>query len=139
MFNRVSILDENTNTITTIKERDLLSEDGPFVYLNSYVGELPGEDLPDGVQRIQTIENYAKGNKAYEYQFNLDYSAISKQLDFATNRIRIARIIYFNKDYVVLHLLYKGRLIGDGGSTNVIVDLQDKKKPITYLVDLGLE
>lgn len=139
LFDRISILDETTNTITEIKEHDLLSEDGQFVYLNSYVGEIPGENLSDGVQRIQTIENYAKGNDIYEAQFTLDYDAISKQLNFETNKIGIARITYFNKDYVVLSLLYKGKVIGDGGSTNVIVDLQDKKKPIAYLVDLGIE
>ena len=134
LFNHISILNEATNKITDIKESDLLSKDGKFVYLNGAV-----EELSDGEQQIQTIENYAKEHDIYEEQFQLDFDKISKQLDFETNKISKASIKYFNEDYAVLNLLYKGKTIGDGGFTNVLVDLQNKKAPIAYLVDLGIE
>lgn len=134
LYNHISILDVSTNKITDIKENDLLSKDGKFVYLNGAV-----EELSDGEQLIQTIENYAKGNNIYEEQFQLDFDKISKQLDFETNKVSIASIKYFNEDYIVLSLLYKGKTIGDGGYTNVLVDLQNKKAPTAYLVDLGIE
>ncbi|MGE8078338.1 hypothetical protein [Peribacillus loiseleuriae] len=139
MFDRISILDETTNTITEIKEHDLLSEDGQFVYLNGSVGELRGEDLPDGMQRIQTIENYAKGNDTYKAVFKLDYDAIAKKLDLKTNGVSFANINYFNENYIVLGLNYTGIVVGTAGYTNVIVDLQDKKELTAYLVDLGIE
>lgn len=134
VLDEISILNVKTNNITEIKDNDLLSEDGKFVYLNG-----AAEELSDGEQRIQTIENYAKGNDIYEEQFDLDFDAISKQLNFETNKISIARTNYFNEDYIVLRLLYRGKTIGHGGVTNVIVDLQNKKKPTAYLVDLGIE
>ncbi|WP_226529192.1 hypothetical protein [Metabacillus niabensis] len=134
LFNNISILDVTTNKITEIKDNDLLSEDGKFVYLNG-----AAEELSDGEQRIQTIENYAKGNDIYEEQFNIDFDRISEKMDFETNKISIAKTNYFNEDYIVLHLLYRGKTIGEGGGTNVIVDLQNKQKPTAYLVDLGME
>lgn len=134
LFNGISILNVETNKITNIQENDLLSEDGKFVYLNGAM-----EELSDGEQQIQTIANYAKGNNIYEAQFQLDFDKISKQLDFETNKISIANVNYFNEDYAVLNLLYKGKTIGDGGHTNVLVDLQNQETPIVYLVDLGIE
>ncbi|MCV9884530.1 hypothetical protein [Metabacillus halosaccharovorans] len=133
-LDKITILNVETNKITEIKDNDLLSEDGKFVYLKG-----AAEELSDGEQRIQTIENYAKGNDIYEEQFEIDFDTISKQLNFETNKISIARTNYFNGDYIVLRLLYKGKTIGDGGVTNVIVDLQNKKTPTAYLVDLGIE
>lgn len=133
-LDKITILNVETNKITEIKDNDLISEDGKFVYLKG-----AAEELSDGVQRIQTIENYAEGNDIYEEQFELDFDTISKQLNFETNKISIARTNYFNEDYIVLRLLYKGKTIGDGGVTNVIVDLQNKKNPTAYLVDLGIE
>ncbi|MBU7594490.1 hypothetical protein [Metabacillus halosaccharovorans] len=134
LFNNISILDVTTNKITEIKDNDLLSEDGNFVYLNG-----AAEELSDGEQRIQTIENYAKGNDIYEEQFDIDFDRISEKMDFETDKISIAKTNYFNEDYIVLHLLYRGKTIGEGGGTNVIVDLQNKQKPTAYLVDLGME
>ena len=134
IFNNVSILDVTTNKITEIKDNDLLSEDGKFVYLNG-----AAEELSEGEQRIQTIENYAKGNDIYEEQFNIDFDRISERMDFETNKISIAKTNYFNEDYIILHLLYRGKTIGEGGGTNVIVDLQNKQKPTAYLVNLGME
>ncbi|MFJ5621624.1 hypothetical protein ACIQD3_02620 [Peribacillus loiseleuriae] len=40
---------------------------------------------------------------------------------------------------IVLGLNYTGIVEGTAGYTNVIVDLQDKKEPTAYLVDLGIE
>ena len=127
IFNNISILDVATNKITEIKDNDLLSEDGKYVYLNG-----AADELPDGEQRIQTIENYAKGNDIYEEQFDIDFDTISKKMDFETNKISIAKTNYFNEDYIVLQLLYRGKTIGEGGGTNVIVDLQNKQNPTAY-------
>ncbi|KAB8128321.1 hypothetical protein F9U64_16645 [Gracilibacillus oryzae] len=133
-----TIVNTETNEAFPLQEEDLLSVDGKYVYLGGEMKK-PSEDLEDGTQRIQTIENYAKGNEVYEEDFHIDYGQISDQLDFDTKNIITADIVYFNADYVVLDLLYAGRFVGHGGSTNVLIDLQKEENPTAYLVDLGLQ
>ncbi|SES12555.1 hypothetical protein SAMN04487944_11935 [Gracilibacillus ureilyticus] len=132
------IVNTETNKVTPLQDEDLLSKDGKFVYLGGDMKE-PSDDLEDGVQRIQTIENYTQGNEVYEEEFSIDYGEISDQLDFDTKNIITADIVYFNEDYVVLTLLYAGRLVGHGGETNVLIDLQDEENPQAYMVNLGLQ
>ncbi|SES12571.1 hypothetical protein SAMN04487944_11936 [Gracilibacillus ureilyticus] len=62
-----TIVDTKSNEVSFINEDDLLSEDGKYVYLNGDIytknesSDLSTpENLSDGVQRIQTIENYAQ-------------------------------------------------------------------------------
>ncbi|MGG3804199.1 hypothetical protein [Metabacillus fastidiosus] len=129
-----AILDLEENQIIEIKESDYLSNDGKYVYING-----AKDKLEDGIQKIQTIENYAAGNDLYETEFMLDYEKIAKELEFVTSGIGLADINYFNEKYVVLSLTYNGKVVGEAGFTNVIIDLQnDKTSPIFYLVDLGL-
>ncbi|MDY0405167.1 hypothetical protein P5G51_006905 [Virgibacillus sp. 179-BFC.A HS] len=128
-----SIYDSKSNKLISIEKQDYLSKDGKYVYLGGNQGE-----LEDGIQRIQTIENYLAGNDNYEREFKLSFKKIAKELKLKTSGISTATINYFNKDFVVLHLNYNGVLVGTAGATNVIVDLQDKDNPTAYIVDLGL-
>ncbi|MGG3797577.1 hypothetical protein [Metabacillus fastidiosus] len=129
-----TILDLEENQIIEIKESDYLSNDGKYVYING-----AKDKLEDGIQKIQTIENYAAGNDVYETEFMLDYEKIAKELEFVTSGIGMADINYFNEKYVVLSLTYNGKVVGEAGFTNVMIDLQnDETSPIFYLVDLGL-
>ncbi|WP_065644357.1 hypothetical protein [Bacillus paralicheniformis] len=124
------ILDKKTNELVDIKKNDYLSRDGKYVYING-----AKDHLEDGMQRIQTIENYAAGNDKYEEQFELDYKTIAQKLDLKENGTSIAEINYFNQDFVVLSLNYRGKFVGTAGFTNVIIDL---KNDTAYLVDLDI-
>ncbi|MBO1913612.1 hypothetical protein J4G37_53450, partial [Microvirga sp. 3-52] len=61
LFNRVDILDAKKNKPIKIKNDDLLSNDGKFVYIGG-----DKKQLGEGRQRIQAIENYIEGNDIYE-------------------------------------------------------------------------
>ncbi|WP_102028683.1 hypothetical protein [Salirhabdus sp. Marseille-P4669] len=135
-FNKTAIFNTETKEMTPVGENDLISEDGKYVFLNGYTHG--SEDLSDGKHRIQTIENYAKGNDIYEREFTIDFGTISKELDFESKKVSIGYVYYFNKDFIVLTLSYHGKIIGDGGFTNVLIDLQDEGNLRAYLVDLGL-
>ncbi|MEC2075123.1 hypothetical protein [Metabacillus fastidiosus] len=129
-----TIIDLKNDQIMEIKESDYLSNDGKYIYING-----KKDELPNGEQKIQTIDNYMAGNEVYEIEYKLDYKKIAKELDFATSGIGSAKLSYFNEDYVMLRLRYNGRLVGTAGETNVIVDFQeDKRNPTFYLVDLGI-
>ncbi|WP_139367265.1 hypothetical protein [Metabacillus halosaccharovorans] len=129
-----TIVDTQKNQIITIKEDDLLSKDGQYVYIN---GKKP--DLTDGTQQIQSIENYANDNDTYEAEFVLDFDTIAKKLELETNGVSTSNINYFNENFVILGLNFTGTFVGTAGFTNVIVDLQNDKNPTAYLVDLGME
>lgn len=129
-----TIIDIEKKKIVKINEKDYLSNDGEYVYINGRK-----DVLEDGIQKIQTIDNYMAQNEVYEMEYKLDYKKIAKELDFKTSGIGLAHINYFNENYIVLRLKYNGRFVGTAGATNVIIDFQkDKKKPIFYLVDLDI-
>jgi len=133
------IFEEETNKVRKIKDTDILSEDGKYVYINGAKQE-ENFIISDGIQQIQTVDNYLKGNKKYEAQFKLDYKSISNELGFKTPGVSSASIHYFNENYVVLSLSYHGVMVGTAGSVNVLIDLQkNKQQPTAYLVDLGIE
>ncbi|MGG0837977.1 hypothetical protein ABE057_12490 [Bacillus paralicheniformis] len=133
------ILDKRTNQLIDIKKEDCLSEDGKYVYING-AKEKETNVMSDGIQKIQTMDDYLKGNEKYEAQFKIDFKQIAKEMDFNAGDARIANIHYFNKDYVVLYISYHGKPIGTAGSVNVLIDLQkNKQQPTAYLVDLGIE
>ena len=133
------IFDKKTNKVRKIKDTDILSKDGEYVYING-AKEKETNVMADGIQQIQTVDNYLKGNEKYEAQFKIDFKQIAKEMDFNAGDARIANIHYFNKDYVVLYISYHGKTIGTAGSVNVLIDLQkNKQQPTAYLVDLGIE
>ncbi|MED2942272.1 hypothetical protein P4282_07170 [Bacillus swezeyi] len=133
------IFEKKTNKVKTIKDTDILSEDGKYVYING-AKEKETNVMADGIQKIQTVENYLKGNDKYEAQFKLDFKQIAKEMEFNSGKARIADIHYFNENYVVLNISYHGKTIGTAGSLNVLLDFQkNKKQPTAYLVDLGIE
>ncbi|WP_253907725.1 hypothetical protein [Bacillus sp. WMMC1349] len=128
------ILEKKTNKVRKIKDTDYLSVDGKYVYINGKKA-----DISEGVQKIQTVDNYLKGNDKYEAQFKLDFENISEEMDFKASGISIADISYFNENFVVLSLTYNGIIVGTAGSVNVLIDLQrSKKQPTAYLVDLNI-
>ncbi|MDY0405169.1 hypothetical protein P5G51_006915 [Virgibacillus sp. 179-BFC.A HS] len=65
--------DTKENKYFRVKETDLLSNNGKYVYIDGDEG-----DLKDGVQRIQTIENYLVGNDQYEKEFKLSFKLTCK-------------------------------------------------------------
>ncbi|WP_229078698.1 hypothetical protein [Bacillus paralicheniformis] len=133
------IFDEEKNKVRIIKNIDILSEDRKYVYING-AKEKETNVIPDGIQQIQTVDNYLKGNEKYEAQFKLDFKQIAKEMEFKAGSVRIADIHYFNENYAVLRISYNGIPIGKAGSVNVLIDLQkNKKQPTAYLVDLGIE
>ncbi|MEC1862670.1 hypothetical protein ABE387_00500 [Bacillus licheniformis] len=133
------IFDEKKNKVRKIKNTDILSKDGKYVYIKG-AKEKETNVMPDGIQQIQTMDNYLKGNEKYEAQFKIDFKQIAKEMDLNAGDARIANIHYFNKDYVVLYISYHGKTIGTAGSVNVLIDLQkNKQQPTAYLVDLGIE
>lgn len=133
------IFDEKKSKVRKIKNTDILSKDGKYVYING-AKEKETNVMPDGIQQIQTMDNYLKGNEKYEAQFKIDFKQIAKEMDLNAGDARIANIHYFNKDYVVLYISYHGKTIGTAGSVNVLIDLQkNKQQPTAYLVDLGIE
>ncbi|MBA4538821.1 hypothetical protein H1Z61_17245 [Bacillus aquiflavi] len=127
------VYDRKDKQLKEIGEEDYLSEDGKYVYLNGAKGK-----LEDGIQRIQKIENYLAGNDTYEAEFKISFKKIAKEAGIKSAAgVGIAKIVYFNKDYIILGLHYHAPIVGDAGSTNVIIDLQgDKKNPTAYVVDL---
>ncbi|UAC49679.1 hypothetical protein K6959_07745 [Bacillus aquiflavi] len=127
------VYDRKDKQLKEIGEEDYLSEDGKYVYINGLE-----DPLSDGVQRIQTIENYMAGNDTYEAEFKISFKKIAKEAGIKSAAgVGIAKIVYFNKDYIILGLHYHAPIVGDAGSTNVIIDLQgDKKNPTAYVVDL---
>ncbi|MFT0801891.1 hypothetical protein VSK91_09275 [Bacillus swezeyi] len=135
MFFDDMILDQKTNQLIGIKKDDYLSKNGKYVYISG-----TKDTISNGVQQIQTVQNYLKGNIEYEAQFKLDFDSIAKKMNFKTSGVSHAKIQYFNEDYVVLNVLYNGKMVGTAGSVNVLIDLQkSKKQPTAYLVDLGIE
>ncbi|MDA1476874.1 hypothetical protein [Bacillus changyiensis] len=134
-FSNLFIVDSKTNQLKEIKNGDYLSEDGKYVYLNG-----DKEKIQDGVQKIQTVDNYFKGNQKYIAQFKLDFENIAEEMDFTAGDIRMATICYFNEDYIVLNLAYYGTMgVVAAGDVNVLIDLKkNKKKQTAYLVDLGI-
>ena len=128
------IIDSEKRIIRFVEDTDYLSKDGKYVYLNG------AEDkLLDGNQKIQTIDNYMDGSEIYESEFKINFKKIAKKAGIKMHGVSIAKVVYFNEDYVVLALNYKGFIVGDAGYTNVIIDLQeDKNNPIAYVVDLDI-
>ncbi|WP_080874095.1 hypothetical protein [Oceanobacillus timonensis] len=128
------IIDTEKHQVMEIEKEHLLSEDSNYIYLN-------GEDNPleEGKQRIQKVEDYAKGTEQNDAEFELNYDEIEDELSLDSVGIGRSKIVYFNENFIVLRLKYKGAITGSAGSTNVIIDLQeDKENPTYYLVDLGM-
>ncbi|MDA7025203.1 hypothetical protein PJ311_01110 [Bacillus sp. CLL-7-23] len=132
------ILEKKTNKVRKIKKSDYLSVDGKYVYINGRK-EKEKDVMPDGIQKIQTMDNYFKGTDKYEAQFKIDYENIADEVDIKSDVAGLAHISYFNENFVVLRVKYNGMFVGTAGSVNVLIDLQkNKNQPTAYLVDLGI-
>ncbi|MGE7669749.1 hypothetical protein [Peribacillus sp. NPDC097077] len=131
-----TIWNKKEHTVFRIHEKDvLLSDDGKFVYLNG-----TKESFKDGIQRIQTIENYKKGNEKYEKVFKIDFMDIAKELNLKADSVNFAHINFFYDDLIVLSVDYEAKVVGTAGFTNVLIDLnEDSDNSKAYLVDLGVQ
>ncbi|NPC94624.1 hypothetical protein HOO54_20940 [Bacillus sp. WMMC1349] len=133
-----NFLEKKTNKVRKIKDTDYLSVDGKYVYINGRKEE-EKDVMPDGVQKIQTVDNYFKGNHKYKAEFKLDFGNIADKMDINSDTADMADIRYFNENFVVLSVYYNGMFVGTAGSFNVLIDLQkNKNQPTAYLVDLGI-
>ncbi|MCY7752123.1 hypothetical protein MOB25_02045 [Bacillus haynesii] len=125
------IFEKKTNLVRKISEDDYLSEDGKYVYLN---GAEDKDIMSEGVQRIQTVENYLKRNHKDEVQFNLDFEKAFDGAGLKVKKVNSAEITYFNKNYVAIQFSYDFIWYGSG-YIDMLIDLQDKKHPTAYLID----
>ncbi|MED2942271.1 hypothetical protein P4282_07165 [Bacillus swezeyi] len=125
------IFEKKTNQVRKISDDDYLSEDGKYVYLN---GAEDKAVMSEGVQHIQTVENYLKGNNKDEAQFNLDFEEAFDGADLKVKKVDSAKIKYFNENYVAIHFSYDFIWFGSG-YIDMLIDLQDKKQPTAYLID----
>src|SRR5699024_9757102 len=130
--NGYGVLDTKKDKIIPIDDQDYVSHDDNRIYLDGNA-----KRLTDGVQSIRSAEDYAADHDQYVAEFDISFKKIAEKLGLETSGVSIADIIYFHQDYVVLALNYKGKVVGDAGFTNVIIDLQDKEEPVAYLVDLN--
>ncbi|MED4533255.1 hypothetical protein ABET51_00090 [Metabacillus fastidiosus] len=134
LFRSDTIIDSKENKVLNIDLKDRLSEDRKYVFING--GE---SNLLDGIQKIQTVEDYFEKSDKYVAEFQLDYEKIAEKLNLQTNGPSFSTINYFNGDYIVIGINFTGKVVGTAGYTNVIIDLQkDKKVPTMYLVDLDI-
>lgn len=125
------ILDTKEKEVKTVDESDYLSKDGKYVYINGNQRK-----LEDGVQKIQSIDNYFADNED-ELEFEISFKKIAKEMGITTSGASTANIYYFNENFIVLGINYKGLPVGDVGYTNVLIDLKsDKKNPTAYIVNL---
>lgn len=127
-----SFVDTKNHTFIQIEDEHITNQQ--YIYVNG------GKDpLEKGPQYIQSIEHYLDGNDEMYAQFDINYKKIGKQLDFkATNDVSAGKVIYFSEDFIVLFINYNAPITGTSGSTNVLIDLQDKENPIFHVVDLDL-
>ncbi|MCY8215555.1 hypothetical protein MOD91_07510 [Bacillus haynesii] len=125
------IFEKKTNLVRKISKDDYLSEDGKYVYLN---GAEDKDIMSEGVQRIQTVENYLKRNHKDEVQFNLDFEKAFDGAGLKVKKVNSAEIKYFNKNYVAIQFSYDFIWYGSG-YIDMLIDLQDKKHPTAYLID----
>lgn len=129
-----SIVNMEENTIHSIRDEDKRSKDWNYVYVNG-----DQDELSDGPQKIQTIDNYLEGNNKYEAEFTINFKKIAKEADINSSTPSTAKVYYFSKEMIVLELSYEAFLFGSAGSTNVLIDLQeDKEHPTAYIIDLGI-
>ncbi len=134
LFRLGQIFDTEKKEWISVKEADYLSEDGKHVYIDGNQKE-----IADGVQRIQSLENYVAGNKVYEAEFKLDLMKAAEEMDYETGGASYSNILYFNNDYVVLGINYNAKEIGTEGFANVLIDLQDdQEKPFAYVENLAI-
>lgn len=130
-----NIWNPETNELHHIDEKDALSNDGKYIYINGKV-----DPLEDGEQIIQTVADYVQGNDTAYAQFSINFKALSEHLERDSNGdVSVADIVYFREDYIVLFANFNLPLVGTAGDTNIIIDLQeDKENPTFHVVDLGL-
>lgn len=129
-----NIINPRSNEIYEVKPDDFLSKDGKYVYLDGKAGT-----IKEGQQRIQTIENYVSDNKEYVKGYKLSFDEIAKKMELKTSGINQASVLYFNDHFVLLYLSYDGVMLGNAGSYNVMVRLNNhEENPQGNIVDLGI-
>ncbi|MDA7025204.1 hypothetical protein PJ311_01115 [Bacillus sp. CLL-7-23] len=129
------IYEKQANKVTEIKKADDLSRDGKYVYLNG-----KKNPLRNGVQQIQAVDHYLKGDHQYVAQFRIDFKKIGDKAD-CTDAVESAEIDYFNENYVVIDIEYEGGFLSaSGGRASAYIDLQQsKKQPTAYLTSEFLD
>lgn len=129
-----SFVDTEVNELLYIEEKHEISRDGKYIYLNGAINP-----LDEDTQLIQRVEDYLSGNDEVYSEFHLNYKDIAKHVDFkASGNVSIGSVVYFSEDFIVLFINYSAPITGKAGSTNVLIDLQDKENPTFYVVELGI-
>lgn len=127
-----TFVDTENHALIYIDEKHISDE--KYIYIDG------GKDpLEKGVQHIQLVEDYLDGSDEMLAEFDLSYKRIGKQVEFkATNDVSTGKVVYFSEDWIVLFIEYNAPVTGASGSTNVLIDLQDKENPTFYVVDLDI-
>jgi len=113
---------------------DYLSKDGKYTYLHS-----DNSNFSKGTQEIQCLDDRIQENDKYYAKFRFSYRNVINKLNWPIFGSSEGKIVYFSDDIVMLQVSYSPLFKGDGGRTNVIIDLQeDKENPDIYLIDLGV-
>lgn len=125
-------VDTQDHALLYIDEEHITDE--KYIYING------GKDpLENGVQQIQLVEDYLDGSGEIYAEFDMNYKKMGKHVDFkATNDVSTGKVVYFSEDWIVLFIEYNAPITGTSGSTNVLIDLQDKENPTFYVVDLDI-
>lgn len=123
-------IDTQNHTLKHIDDENLT--EGELIFIN-------GDErvLEKGYQKIQYVEDYLQEKDDIYAEVFLDYKHIGNHVDFQTSdSVSIGKVIHFSKDFILLFINYNAPFVGTSGSTNVLIDIQDKENPIYYVVDL---
>lgn len=132
-----TFIDPSNHHVYEIAKEDLLSDDYEYVYIDG--GLDFNENISSGAQRIQRIDDYIAGNKIYAREFDMNIKSIGKKAGFKTSGASISNVKYVGKDFILFYVNYKGSIVGNAGSTNVIVDFSEgEADPNIHIVDLGV-
>src|SRR5699024_7284541 len=85
-----SVVDITKNSVHHLKKGDKRSKDWNYVYLNG-----TKKEFTDGIQKIQTLDNYLEGNDVYEAEFKISFKKIAKEMGISTSGTSISEIYYF--------------------------------------------
>lgn len=102
------IIDLENERFLTIDEKDKQSDDGKYVYLD---GETYNrEPLQEGIQKIQTIDQYLSGSDEYYTTFDLNFIHMLRASDipslgFTTSEV-FRDVVYFQDEFVIVRVSY---------------------------------
>lgn len=123
------IYDNDEKEIVDIEYKDLLSEDGRFVYIDGNQ-----DDVGFGKQEIQTIDDYLKGSNTNDRSFNLSSKVVTRKMNFSNlAHMNDLKIAYFTEDFIFYEFSL-GVFLSKSDQTHLIVEFEDNDPdPTVYI------